>query len=67
MKLNYEIIMNYLTKLHMIIAKTIARLIRITRITLAALKTQEESNMMLAEMIKIMKMCKTHQIQNMYI
>ena len=44
-------------------SKTIAGLIRITRITLIALITQEQSNM-LAEMIQIMKMCKNHQVQN---
>ena len=43
--------MNYLIKLQMIIAKTIAGLIRITRITLIALTTQEQSNVMSVEMI----------------
>ena len=45
-----SLIKNYLIKLQMIIAKTIAVLIRITRITQIALTTQEQSNMMLAEM-----------------
>ena len=44
-------------------SKTIVGLIRITRITLIALTTQEQSNM-LAEMIQIMNMCKNHQVQN---
>ena len=43
--------MNYLIKLQMIIAKTIAGLIRITRITLIALTTQEQSNVMSVEML----------------
>ena len=43
--------MNYLIKLQMIIAKTIAGLIRITRITLIALTTQEQSNVISVEMI----------------
>ena len=50
----------------MIIAKTIAGLIRITRIILIALTTQEKSNIMLAEMIKIIKLCENHQMQNVY-
>ena len=58
--------MNYLIKLQMIIAKTIAGLIRITRITLIALTTQEQSNVMSVEMIQIMKMWKNHQVQNGY-
>ena len=45
-----SLIKNYLIKLQMIIAKTIAVLIRITRITQIALTTQEQSNMMLAKM-----------------
>ena len=46
-------IMNYLIKLQMIIAKTIAGLIKITtqEPTLITLTTQEQSNMMLAEMV----------------
>ena len=48
----------------MIIAKTITGLIRINRITVT---TQEQSNMMLAKIIKRMKMCENHQVQNVYI
>ena len=44
----------YLRTLQMIIAKTIAGLI--SRMTLIALITQEQSDILLAEMIKIMKM-----------
>ena len=44
----------YLRILQMIIAKTIAGLI--SRMTLIALITQEQSDILLAEMIKIMKM-----------
>ena len=45
--------MNYLIKLQMIIAKTIAGLIKIItqEPTLITLTTQEQSNMMLAEMV----------------
>ena len=43
--------MNYLIKLQMIMTKIIAGLIRITSITLIAETTQEQSKMMLAEMI----------------
>ena len=46
-----SLIKNYLIKLQMIIAKTIAELISITRITLIALTIQEQSNIMLAEII----------------
>ena len=46
----------------MIIAKTIAELISITRITLIALAIQEQSNIMLAEIIQIMKMCENHHV-----
>lgn len=49
-------IMNYLIKLQMIVTKTIAELIRNTRKTIIALITQDQSNMMLVQMIKIMKM-----------
>ena len=55
-----SLVMNYLIKLQMILAKTIARLIRSTRITLIALTTQEQSNIMIAEMTKIKKMCENH-------
>ena len=41
----------YLVQLQMIIANTLAGLIRVTKITLIALTTQEPSNMMLAKMI----------------
>ena len=51
-----SLIMNYLIKLQMTVAKTIAELIRNTRKELIALTTQEQSNMMLAKMVKIMKM-----------
>ena len=44
----------YLRTLQMIIAKTIAGFI--SRMTLIALITQEQSDILLAEMIKIMKM-----------
>ena len=43
--------MNYLIKLQLIMKKIIAGLIRITRITLIALATQEQSNVMSVEMI----------------
>lgn len=49
-------IMNYLIKLQMIVTKTIAELIKNTRKTIIALITQDQSNMMLVQMIKIMKM-----------
>ena len=49
-------IMNYLIKLQMIVTKTIAEFIRNTRKTIIALITQDQSNMMLVQMIKIMKM-----------
>ena len=52
--------MNYLIKLQMIIAKTIAGLIRIDRIT----STQEQFNTVLAE---LMGMCENNQIQNGYL
>ena len=52
--------MNYLIKLQMIIAKTIAGLIRIARIT----STQEQFNTVLAE---LMRMCENNQIQNGYL
>ena len=47
--------MNYPIKLPMLIAKPIAGLIRNTRITLIALTSQEQFNIMLEEMLKIMK------------
>ena len=43
---------NYPKKMQMIKSKTIAGLIKITRITLTVLTTQEQANMILAEMIK---------------
>ena len=61
------LIMNYLIKLQMIKAKIVAGLIRINRITII-LTIQEQFNMMLLpEMIKIIKMCKIHQVRNVYI
>ena len=45
-------------------SKNIAGLMRITRITPIALVTEEHSNMKLATMIQIMKMCEIHQVQN---
>ena len=51
----------------MIKAKIVAGLIRINRITII-LTIQEQFNMMLLpEMIKIIKMCKIHQVRNVYI
>lgn len=49
-----SLIAYYLRTLQRIIAKTIAGLI--SRMTLIALITQEQSDILLAEMIKIMKM-----------
>ena len=61
------LIMYYLIKLQMIKAKIVAGLIRINRITII-LTIQEQFNMMLLpEMIKIIKMCKIHQVRNVYI
>ena len=51
----------------MLIAKPIAGLIRNTRITLIALTSQEQSNIMLEEMLKIMKIqYENHQLQNVH-
>ena len=47
-----SLITNYPKKMQMIKSKTIAGLIKITRITLTVLTTQEQANMILAEMIK---------------
>ena len=47
-----SLITNYPKKIQMIKSKTIAGLIKITRITLAVLTTQEQANLILAEVIK---------------
>ena len=48
-----SVIMDFLIKLQIIIAKAVAGLVRNTRITLIPLRTQEQSNTMLAETIKM--------------
>ena len=46
-----SLITSYLVQWQMIIANTLAGLIRVTKITLIALTTQEPPNMMLAKMM----------------